>query len=346
MLPDGQKPVLRLKFISNGWLAATFGRGETVQAWDIRAGDPAAHSLVLRDGQRQDALLGFSPDGRMVTSRDDGTVQLTDFTTPSPSETALVLRGHQGRVRAMTFSPDGRLVTSNGTSRLWDLALPDPSKGALVLQGGEDALPDQLMFVGDRQLAVVNGSGVRVWNIKGATSAPTTRMLRSFDGAAEALAFSSNGQLVIGGTDGDLHEWNLDAPEAIRPFRTIPLGKTKVEALAFGLNDKLVAGDNQGHLRLVVDISDADPSTRTQELPGQATAITALDISPDGRLVIADQKGTVRAWNLAADDPAATLQVLGAGAKTVKGHQLLRWRSGAMASLSSSAQGLSRSYGI
>ena len=100
-------------------------------------------------------MLGYGPDGRIVTAGSDRTVRVWNPATG----THLVLRGHEDEVDAARFAPGGSQVISvsdDGTVRLWDAR----SGNALaVLDSGAGPLGD-FAVSRDHRIATLSKAGV------------------------------------------------------------------------------------------------------------------------------------------------------------------------------------------
>ncbi|MBW0102929.1 WD40 repeat domain-containing protein [Pseudonocardia sp. KRD291] len=140
---------------------------------------------------------------------------------------------------------------------------------------------------------------------------PLARPLRGHRGVARAVT-TTDSTVISGGDDGTIRVWPAD-PGASLPASTLtapgPVNALAVvpgrPMLVSSVNDAI---PGQSALR-VWDVADPRrPVALTPELPSGATEVTALTVSPDGRLlfVMADD-GTVRLWNIT--DPSSPLDL-------------------------------------
>ena len=105
-------------------------------------------------------MLGYGPDGRIVTAGSDRTVRVWN----PAAGTQVVLRGHQDEVDTARFAPGGSQVISvsdDGTVRLWDAR----SGNALaVLDSGAGPLGDFAVSRDDRIATLSKAGVVRVFD--------------------------------------------------------------------------------------------------------------------------------------------------------------------------------------
>jgi WD40 repeat protein len=80
------------------WPKASGSGDGTARLWDLRAKDPAANPVVLRDHDSGVTAVAISADSRwVVTASDDGMVLLWDLRTKDSAASPVMLR-HEGRV--------------------------------------------------------------------------------------------------------------------------------------------------------------------------------------------------------------------------------------------------------
>jgi WD40 repeat protein len=125
--------------------------------WRIDRPDRPARVLLGHHGDIN--MLGYGPDGRIVTAGSDRTVRVWNPATG----TQVVLRGHQDEVDTARFAPGGSQVISvsdDGTVRLWDA---HSGNALAVLDSGAGPLGDFAVSRDDRIATLSKAGIVRVF---------------------------------------------------------------------------------------------------------------------------------------------------------------------------------------
>jgi WD40 repeat protein len=289
------------------------------------------------------ASIAFSPDGRLVASANgDRTVTLWDAATGALTRR---VTGHLDAVSRVVFTPDGKTVVSgdkDGTVIVWD-ALQGLSLWRLEGHdwdvSGLAVSPDGLL------LASGSRGSIRVWDLKSGallrSVVPPLVRTESGNMIAEGpanvawLAFSSDGQSLVAGTNGGVArvtlkswevEWALGAKSGGEPALagsqdgaaaamhsangssieiSLP-GMTTARvriaakagfgaAVAFSRDGERVA---TGGIADEVRVWDARTGRMLKALPERGWT-KAIAFSPDGtRLAAGGDDQTVRVWDL------------------------------------------------
>ncbi|MGD0245145.1 MAG: WD40 repeat domain-containing protein [Streptosporangiaceae bacterium] len=242
--------------------------------------------------------VAFSPGGAMIATGDqDGIVQMWDNRT---GQCRLEFPGHSGQIWSLAFSPDGKaLVTAgqDGAVRVWDgrtglllASLPEHEAGARSVAFRPDGT---LLAVGyeDRLIELWDGNSFDHPHLLGSMPA---------EAAVASLAFSVDGAILAGASDGSIRLWNVAVPASAR-LLSDPFGQEKAAAVTFCLGPKILAiGGEDGVVRLW-DVADPTcPSLLHRGLRHCADgAVWSVAFAPDGvTLASGGEDGTVSIWDV------------------------------------------------
>jgi WD40 repeat protein len=281
-------PVMWAGFSPEGRTLASISQDQTAKLWDVSVlPGPEALDLPLSPA----GPVAYAPDGRLLAAANrDHTVTLLD---PITYEAKASLHGHYEDIRTLAFSPDGQLLASAGEDRVilvWDVTRGRPRSR---LSGHLGAVSD-VAFSPDGKLLASGGkdSLVKLWDVAAGKVRIT---LDHHTGEVTSVAFASDGQtLATASADRTVILWDLPAA-------------TERTRLSFGDVAYCVAFTEAG--RRVVACSadgtfssfDVASGTRVGDLPGGATPVQRVTISPDNRLLAAiESSGIAHMWNRTA----------------------------------------------
>ncbi|WP_035926982.1 TIR domain-containing protein [Pseudofrankia saprophytica] len=288
-------------------LLATGGDGG-VKLWDVSSrGAPHLLGTSAPTDSSQVRSLAFGPNGLLATGGDGG-VKLWDVSSRgAPHLLGTSAPTDSSQVRSLAFGPNGLLATGgDGGVKLWDVS----SRGAPHLLGTsaptDSSEAHSLAFGPNGLLATGDLGMVRLWDVSGraaphllsSTPPSYTYMINQLN----AVAFSPNGLLAFGGSDGAVRLWDISNREAPRPLGDPLTGATaSVYSLAFGPDGILAVGANDGTVRLW-DVSDrgaprplGDPIA---SVTNSRTSVNSVAVAPDGLLAAGGDDGTVRMWDI------------------------------------------------
>jgi WD40 repeat protein/uncharacterized protein YjbI with pentapeptide repeats/3',5'-cyclic AMP phosphodiesterase CpdA len=285
------------------------------------AGDDAIRLWNAADGSEQARLVGhrlrvwsvaFSPDGTTLASAgDDKMIRLRDAVGGGER----VMHGHRQRVLGLAFSPDGETVTSSSdddTLRQWNVS-NGSVRASLTARG---ASVWSVAFSPDGGV-IASGAAdgtIRLWDAAhGSQQVQLTR-----GGPARSVAFSPDGQALIGSHDGRVRLWLKGAGERgthevepgrtgwnelvlspaanLEPTRPGPLGWAipRPEAARYRGGPSPQLTDDSAFL--IWNASDPVRTSRTDSGGG----VFCVAFSPDGETVAGGaDDGTVRLWQVA-----------------------------------------------
>jgi WD40 repeat protein len=190
--PTGRFVATRSGVVGDQYIADRIG--DTAYVWDVESGTQLA---AVKHGAEVNSAV-FSPDGRwLATASDDDTVQLWEVA--SGQQRGAWPQGAD--VRDAVFNPMGTLVAAvlEDRARVWSVASGQP-----VATLDPDGPVDAAAFSPDGTLLATAGSGVTIWQVDGWTDQP------AFDAPfVNRLAFSADGELLLGASDREVRVWNV-----------------------------------------------------------------------------------------------------------------------------------------
>jgi WD40 repeat protein len=279
-------------FSADGTRVVSAAAGQQAIVWDL-ARAAAIESLSL-DGGATFAQFAANPN-EILTGNGNKLVQLITI------HFERIMPGHTGRISGLAYSNDGGLIFSasaDGTVR--GLQSGDGAQRYAAQADG----PVHAMAVspdGNWLATAGEDKSVRVFNAGNGSPGPKPQFA-GFAAPVKSVAFSADGQLVIGGGAESI-AFNLMSGEAVQSFAE----QTGVVGLASaGEKGEFVVG------------ASSDKSIRVwpllvlRQIPGHGQPVTALAAMPaPNQLLSGSQDGTVRLWNL---DNGQQMQQLNHGA--------------------------------
>jgi WD40 repeat protein len=309
--------VTTVAYSPDGAMALTGSADGTILLWDMTTGD------LMRQFEGHEAgvnSIAFSPDGQTALSASDDTTLI--LWRVSDGHMVRRLEGHEAAVTSADFSPGGETAVSgsaDATLILWDVAtgasvhrfeghaskvfdvafaldgqaimsvgndlslrLWDPASGIELNEHMMVSTPEHLAVSPDGRTALYNlDFAILSWDIKNWMEASERLMGHTAD--VNALAIGPDGRLALSGAaDGTLRLWNLKGPDTFRKF---DLGFLATAVTVSPDNKYLVIGGENDAL-VVWDIAKNEPIRHLYGVTGLVSP-DALDISPDGRYVVA-----------------------------------------------------------
>jgi WD40 repeat protein len=232
----------------------------------------------------------------------------------------LLLKGHRGVVRGLAFSHDGSLLASVGndkTVRVWHCPSGAPR---FRFRGPRHPKPSLAFSPDGRWLAFLNFSGAWVGDLHGQPTWLPTSLLLAREGkvpqGAQALAFSADGRLVVGGTRGssyDQQRWGMMALNRswkVGSWTELPAADFKIKTT--GVWDEPWALEPRSLTLAAPDwmgVAFWDMKSRKElfRLPARSNVARApLAFSPDGRRFAVARSYTITVGDVARRKVVAT----------------------------------------
>jgi WD40 repeat protein len=292
--------IFHLALARNGATVAGAADDGTVSMWDTRSGKLIFTSAS--PGSTTSRTVGFEKDGRLVSLSADG--DITVWNGGRPRFGAALPRRVSARSRLLAASPDGRLLVAGGKKgvRFWDL---ETRKPLTVPRAGATGATALAFSPDGNLLAEAHGREVRLWRAKDLPRLVSAGRAR-FGGSLDALAFSRDGMLAGGDTDGHVSIWDVRTPGA-KPrlvgngsdVRNDP-SERFVYDVAFSADGKLLAsGGWDGTLRLwrVRDAAHTTEIGAPDDMQA-GDSIRSLAFRPHSRVIaVGSGAGGVSLWD-------------------------------------------------
>lgn len=296
--------VKSVAFSPDGRRILTGGWDGTAIVWDATNGNKL---LVLRGHKAAIFSVAFSSNGqRIVTGSQDRTARIWDAVTGT---NLLTFSGHTNGVWAVAFSPDGQRIVSGGwdqTARVWDAANGTELR---TLVGHRGAVLS-VAFSPDGQ-TIITGSQdhqVKVWD---AANGAVLHTLRGHGASVFSVGFSADGKRIISGSgDQTARVWDAASGEELQAFKghgsqigsvaLSPDGRRLVTgggAVRFSPDGRFFDAIVEEHP--TAKVWDAGGGLEVVTLEGHTGAVSSVDFSADGRLVVSGSfDGTARVWDV------------------------------------------------
>ncbi len=289
-LPGLAGPATALALSADEQVLAAASTAGKLQCWNPHEGTDLG-AVRGHDGPVRG--LAFHPQRlEFASGGADGLVRL--WRMPQPVK---VLGAHAAAPQCAAVCRDGRWGASGAADqivRLWDL---QAASETARLEGHTAAITCVALSAQGNWVASGDASGIiRLWDRAGAKPLGT---LGAHGAAVTSLAFDPSSQRLLStGADGSAKLWRLpyEPPEAleghIEPVRAVAASRDG-SVLASAADDQTVRVWQRGE------------EPRARAIAWQGAAVTAVDVSEDGRLVVAGNAlGQVRVWRADGTDVA------------------------------------------
>lgn len=279
--------------------------------------------------------VDVSPDGNLIAVASqrylgDGPTEMLSLWDTQSLEKAASLPFTQS-IECLCFTHDGTsiLTATNNVLLIWDLATKQRREVGHTANRHKQFITDIASSPNRTQVATSSRDGtVKVWEL------PSGQLLRTFHVGSDTrnVTYNPDGtQLVAGGYQGLLTTWDLtqDPPYQIQtqPFES----DLAIMGAAFSADGlRMAIAYEDGTMQVL------DARTRRQEFvfKRNAGSATCIDLSPDGRTLVAGSNTELQTWQLLDDaqlhfewDYSHATDLLG-HPDGIHGFLATRWRKG------------------
>jgi WD40 repeat protein len=284
MVVSDEGPVWPVIVDRGGTVLLSVNGSSVVRFWNPRNLQPLER---LKGGLRRIFVVSSNDDGSLVaTGGQDGVVRLWNR---DMSHSTHELVGHRGGLRTLAFGPSGQSLASAGEDcdvRIWDAL---QGQLLVVLEGPRNWVWCMSFDPSGRYLAAGSADlRIHVWDLHGGSfstqlSGHTARIVGVSFLADEAAVISCS-------VDGEVRLWDTRSRTGSTVAR-LPDGATKLVHLGHG---RVAVGDRTGHIHIFVH-DGGDVRTLTAE--NQSSAVSALAVINDEKLVAGMEDGSVVFWD-------------------------------------------------
>lgn len=293
--------VWEIEFDPAGSRFATASSDGRIRLWDTGTSEPVAEpfsrtaadvrAVLMVDAEN---VVAGDEEGRLLVAPADGSARPT---VTASRHDAQIVDAAWGAGTLATLGADQQMQVWSSAGEPTALVIAEHTSGAYAVAASPDGT----------RIATGDGEGnVRVFSA--ITGERQLGPIRLHEGIVWGLAFSEDGSMLAsGGEDGDVQV--IDAvtggalPSAERAGR-------EIDAVLFA-DGRLLAGGVDGTVRIW------SGAALEGELGPHQGGVTAMALSPDGVLAVADRSGVLRLWNL--DDRSQVGQALVADDNTIWG---------------------------
>jgi len=300
---DARK-ITSVRFSPDGNSIASGGEDSTVKLWSLNG-----QELQTCKGHTDYVTsIAFSPDGKTIASGSkDKTVRLWSWDGEACREKKMSpIRAHNNQVTSIAFSPDSKIVASasaDGNVKLW--RIQDGKIQTTFKENGKPTAHESnvtsIAFSPDGKTIASSGGGldksIKLWSVGGKLIGFSNRT-DSRNGYVNCLAFSPNGNYLVGGTDRRsvlLWSINRNDPKNIVKFQENFRGhNSSITSVAFSSDNKTIAS------------ASLDSSVRLWRLSKEPQKILKLHnsyvssvaFSPDSQTIVTGSwDNKIKLWN-------------------------------------------------
>ncbi len=350
---DGLEWITSLAFSPNGHTVVSGHYNGVLSFWDTKN---ERQLNTVRGHSQVKSIAAISKDGRtFATGSSDNRINLWDAAS---GRVFRVLSGHEEPVTGAAFSPDGRTLVSISndtkhnrqvnirdfiypiTLKLWDIdSVRELGSHSVEFSGRGDITSIAFSEDGQSFAFADPDDNISLWDTKrGFWDSNSGHKLRAVEGAAhvKSLAFSSDGKILASGASNwfggakvnSITIWDVASGKELR---VLSGQDQSIWAIALSRDGRTLVSSGY-HLRTkdvyVGEDDTDDPTVKLWDvasgqvlhtLKGPGEVVTAVDISPDGRIIVSGSfNNTLTLWEAASGKQLHTLAGHGGKVESVR----------------------------
>ncbi|HEY7313209.1 MAG TPA: serine/threonine-protein kinase [Gemmataceae bacterium] len=281
----GGGPVVAVALLPDGRSLAAACADRRVRVFDLDSGKERSR---FGPSPQEITCLAFAPSSGHLLTGQGASVRVWDAAT---GQEIARLTGHTNAVRCLAVSREGRQAISGGddrTLRLWDLH----SGREIQRFSGHRAEITSVALSDDGQHIVSGGRDqtLRLWDVRDGRE---TRLFPAPRGLVFGVAFAPGGRTFASGHfDTTIRLWEVETGRELRRFSG---HRQMIAAVAATAGGRVISGSHDQTLR----VWDPESGSELWCCRGHTAAVTALDVSADGRRIVSGSRDeTIRMWQL------------------------------------------------
>jgi WD40 repeat protein/serine/threonine protein kinase len=291
-LPGAKGRVFSVAFSPDSTRLVSGAAGDqTVRVWNTQTGQVVASFTGHNVGVW---AVAFNSDGkRIVSGGENGSICVWEADT---GKEVFCLTGHTGLIFNVAFSPDGKRIASasfDKTARIWD-ADTRKELGCLTAHTAEVR---RVEFSGNgKLLATGSDAEMILWD------ADTLKQIKTLSTPAGWLAFDPDGQTLLTGSHesgGKVHKvtrWNIATGQEVASY---PLeGRDSWALYQLSPDGKTLFATRDAADVPYVRAYDAATGKELFPQSQPIAGVSALAVSPDGKLLASAADRFVQLWEL------------------------------------------------
>jgi len=260
----------------------------TVKTWDVIAGTEKQSFTGVGYPFHSVAIAPHC--GMIAAGGADNRVYLWNVDT---GKLVTTIERHLGAVKSVAFSPSGDLLVSGSVDRsvnIWDVRQNRPAR---TLRGHNSSVESVTFFKDGKTLVSGSADGtIKIWDVESGSETGNLSPTTSKRGVSLlSLSLSSNGRLIATSSwDTVISFWGVEERKVLRT-----LTADSFPRIAFNPDGELLAAGTTAN---TVSLWDAQTGKQMLRIPGDASSVSWISMSSDGRILATGHPTSISLWDL------------------------------------------------